>query len=739
VSGRVDEANGQFAAPEHGCSARKNDGDEGMKLFAWLTNSGEEKTFRDSKGLRPNGLDATVDERTEQLLSADDLLRSEIEERKPAGMALRQSEERLRNIFETAPVGIVLADRDFRFVKVNSMLCRMTGYTEQELLTFTYMDLFPPEDLVSELRDLHRLLQGGIQDYTLDKRFFKKNGEILWFALTASVIRDETGNPHYLLGMLLDISERKQREREREILLSMTTVLWKAATSSELMRISLEHLAELLNLQGAAIATRHSESGEMIVEHAVGRWVDRKGMSFSMDEMVSGQLSANGQAFLFSDPQNNSPFAESCLSDEITTIACVPLVAQQTIGALVAGYETPLTGHETRILEEVGAIIANAIHRAVLHEQTIRQIQRLSALSAIDAAINASLDLRVTFKIILDEVIHLLRVDAAAVLLLNRRSQTLKYAAVEGFRSIFPQDVQFRVGVGHAGRAVLERSIVSVPDLSQDAEGFMIPSLLAEEGFVSYLAVPLIVKGEVKGILEVFHRTLLINEREWLDFLSTLAGQTAIAIGDAELFNELQRSNTELILAYDATIEGWSKALDMRDKQTEGHSRRVTGITLKLANAMELNEDELLHMRRGALLHDIGKMGIPDTILLKPGPLTEEEREIMQKHPVYAREMLSPVVFLRPALDIPCFHHEKWDGTGYPEGLRGEQIPLAARIFAVVDVWDALISDRPYRPGWPEDKVKEYLREQSGKDFDPMVVEMFLSAGFSESAEESSP
>jgi HD-GYP domain-containing protein (c-di-GMP phosphodiesterase class II) len=151
---------------------------------------------------------------------------------------------------------------------------------------------------------------------------------------------------------------------------------------------------------------------------------------------------------------------------------------------------------------------------------------------------------------------------------------------------------------------------------------------------------------------------------------------------------------------------------------------------------MELNEDELVHMRRGALLHDIGKTGIPDIILLKPGPLTDEEREIMQKHPVYAREMLSSIAFLRPTLDIPCFHHEKWDGTGYPEGLHGEQIPLAARIFAVVDVWDALISDRPYRPGWSENKVREYLRERSGKDFDPMVVDMFLSAGFSESAEE---
>jgi putative nucleotidyltransferase with HDIG domain len=182
-----------------------------------------------------------------------------------------------------------------------------------------------------------------------------------------------------------------------------------------------------------------------------------------------------------------------------------------------------------------------------------------------------------------------------------------------------------------------------------------------------------------------------------------------------------------LILAYDATIEGWSWALDMRDKETEGHSRRVTEMTLELAGAMELSDDELVHVRRGALLHDIGKMGIPDNILLKPGPLTAEEWVIMRKHPVFARELLSPIAFLKPALEIPCFHHEKWDGTGYPQGLRGEEIPLAARIFSVVDVWDALVSDRPYRKAWSEEKAAECLREQAGTAFDPKVVEIFFS------------
>jgi len=200
---------------------------------------------------------------------------------------------------------------------------------------------------------------------------------------------------------------------------------------------------------------------------------------------------------------------------------------------------------------------------------------------------------------------------------------------------------------------------------------------------------------------------------------------------------DLQRLNVELALAYDTTLEGWSRALDLRDKETEGHSRRVTEMTVGLARAMGMSEGELVHVRRGALLHDIGKMGIPDSILLKPALLTEEQTEIMRRHPVYAYELLSPIDYLRPALDIPYCHHEQWDGTGYPRGLQGEQIPLAARIFAVVDVWDALRSHRPYRLGWPEDRAREHIRSLAGTHFDPKVVEVFLDGGVAAEWEES--
>jgi putative nucleotidyltransferase with HDIG domain len=360
-------------------------------------------------------------------------------------------------------------------------------------------------------------------------------------------------------------------------------------------------------------------------------------------------------------------------------------------------------------------------------EQNIqRQIDRLGALRSIDLSITSSLDLRLTLKVILEHVCAQLHVDAADVLLLSKHTSMLEYAEGQGFRSRNISRSRVPLGEGYAGRAALERRTLTIRNISDTGNLTRAP-LLAGEDFVSYFAVPLIAKGQVEGVLEIFQRTLLEPDEEWLGFLEALAGQAAIAVDNATLFDDLQHTNLELAHAYDNTLEGWSRALDLRDKETEGHTQRVTEMTIKLARYMGMSDADLVHVRRGALLHDIGKMGIPDSILLKPGPLTDEEWEIMRLHPVYAFELLSPISFLKPSLDIPYCHHEKWDGTGYPRKLKGEQIPLSARIFAIVDVWDALRSDRPYRKARPKEMVYAYVREQSGKHFDPQVVEAFLA------------
>ncbi len=243
--------------------------------------------------------------------------------------------------------------------------------------------------------------------------------------------------------------------------------------------------------------------------------------------------------------------------------------------------------------------------------------------------------------------------------------------------------------------------------------------LTSREMEVAGLIAQGLTNGAIAATLVVTEQTVEIHVQEILHKLG-FTDRTQIAAWATE-------HGLQLALAYDTTIEGWSKALDLRDKETEGHTQRVTKLTLQLAAALGVPEENIVHIQRGALLHDIGKMGVPDSILLKQGPLTDEEREIMKQHPSNALQLLSPIAYLRPALDIPYCHHEKWDGTGYPRGLKGEQIPLAARIFSVVDVWDALIVDRPYRKALPKDEVRALLKEQTNTHFDPTVVQAFLA------------
>ncbi len=495
----------------------------------------------------------------------------DITARTQAEAALRQSEQRFRAVFESAALGVALSNLEGRIVECNPAFQEMLGYTLAELQGKTFVDMTHPDDLKQNVHFFREMVEMKRQHYEMVKRYYRKDGSLVWVNLMVSLIRDVKGQAQYVMALVENITEKRQAQ-----------------------------------------------------------------------------------------------------------------------------------------------------------EQIERQLQRLAALRSIDIAITSSLDLRVTLDVLLDKVSEQLQVDAANVLLLNSHTQILEFAAGHGFHTNQISGSVIRMGEGHAGRAALERRMINIPDLAM-ATNLSRVALIEGENFVAYYVVPLIAKGQVKGVLEIFHRSHLQPDAAWLDFLEALAGQAAIAIDNATLFNDQQRANVELALAYDVTLEGWSRALDLRDEETEGHTRRVTEMALRLARRMGVSDGDLLHIRRGSLLHDIGKMGIPDAILLKPGPLTDEEWEIMRKHPVYAYELLSPIAFLRPALDIPYCHHEKWDGTGYPRGLKGEQIPLAARIFAVVDVWDALRSDRPYRKAWPVEKVRSHIVALSGTHFDEVVVEAFLA------------
>jgi putative nucleotidyltransferase with HDIG domain len=346
----------------------------------------------------------------------------------------------------------------------------------------------------------------------------------------------------------------------------------------------------------------------------------------------------------------------------------------------------------------------------------------------VGRAINSSLGLKRVLEEVMDTLIELMRAERG-FLMLRDPNGNLSVRIARGIAQVNLDEAAFKVSrtivrkVAESGEPILTTN-------AQDDPRFEAQMSVAMFQLRSILCAPLKIKDELIGVIYVDNRARAgIFQEADLNLISAFADQAAVAIDNAQLFEDLQESNRELQEAYQATLEGWVSALDMRDKETEGHTQRVTILTERLARQMGVSGDALVHITRGALLHDIGKMAIPDGILLKPGQLTEDERALMQKHPEYAYDMLRRIEFLLPAIDIPYCHHEKWDGSGYPRKLKGEDIPFAARIFPVVDVYDALVSDRPYRKGYPVEQVKEMIRKDSGAHFDPQVVEAFLAMG----------
>jgi response regulator RpfG family c-di-GMP phosphodiesterase/putative methionine-R-sulfoxide reductase with GAF domain len=529
------------------------------------------------------------------------------------------------------------------------------------------------------------------------------------------------------------LDETKQRAAELEAVADVSKALRVAEARDEMPPIILSHLSGLLQVDGAALVTIDPQTSESVISYAQGSFEEGVGLRVPAGEGLPGHVIATGQPYVARDAQNDPHVYYKDLVKEGFVLASAPLIVQgNSIGAVIVGREqngsngkVDFDEMEIRLLNAVIDIAANGLHRAELHDRTAKQLERLSALHEVDMAISASFDIKLTLNTLINRMMDPLDVDAVSVLVLDADLHRLEHAASRGFRTKGILSTSLQLGDALAGLAALDRQPILVDNLIDDGrlENF---NLVNEEEFTSYYAFPLISKGIVYGVLELFNREVVARGPEWVDFVETIATQASIAINNTELYDEAQRSNMELSLAYDATIEGWAKALELRDMETEGHSRRVVELAMQLANKLGIKGEELAHIRRGALLHDIGKMGVPDAILQKPGKLTDEEWEIMKQHPVYAYDWLSSIEYLKPALDIPYCHHEKWDGSGYPKGLKGSEIPIAARIFAIIDVYDALGSDRPYRKAWPQEKIREYLQEESGKHFDPEVVDAFL-------------
>ena len=414
------------------------------------------------------------------------------------------------------------------------------------------------------------------------------------------------------------------------------------------------------------------------------------------------------------------PSDPNIIQEQLWEVSNLLSTAMMGIAKTSEGQGSQFLRDLTQAVSTLNKVKSNVSKQIQTHET------QFDALVRIGSAINSSLGLKRVLAEVMDRLVSLMRAERG-FLMLRESDGNLKVHVARGIDNVDLNEDEFAVSKTVINRVVETGKLVLTTNAQEDPR-FEAQFSVAAYHLLSILCVPLNIKDKLIGVIYVDNRAHTgVFQQENFDLISAFANQAAIAIHNARLFDDLQASNEELEIAYQATLEGWVRALDLRDKETEGHTKRVTSLTQTLARGMGLKEDEIIHITRGALLHDIGKMAIPDGILLKPDKLSDDERALIEKHPRYAYEMLNPIKFLHPALDIPYCHHEKWDGSGYPRKLKGEDIPFAARIFAVVDVWDALVSDRPYRKGIQPSEVKKSIRELSGSHFDPRVVDAFLS------------
>lgn len=473
--------------------------------------------------------------------------------------ARRRAEDGYRSMVESSLQGLLII-QDRRIAFANHAAAQMLGYTVKELLAM------PPEQVTRSVAaedrsrvwtSFQRRIAGENPPSRYELPLIRKNGSKLWVEVFASLIELD-GRPA-AQAAIIDISHRKQHEREQRAIATLATALRAARSRNQMMPLILEQVMDLLNADAAAIATRDTLTGGTALELAKGAWEHLSGALLPPDTGLSEIVYRTARLYHSNSAGDDSRLYHRSVLNAVTALAGVPLIAEEkVIGVLWIGRNADIAEEDVRVATAIAEMTASALRRITL-------------------------------------------------------------------------------------------------------------------------------------------------------------------------FDRLLRSHQELVQAYDTTLEGWARALELRDGDTEGHTRRVAELSVRLGKALGLGQGELIDLQRGALLHDIGRMAIPDRILHEQGPLTTEELTLIEEHPKSAHHLLATIPQLQQALEVPYCHHERWDGGGYPQGLKGEEIPLAARIFAVVDVWDALRSDRIFRRAWSADKAKRYLHEEAGKAFDPKIVEPFLA------------
>ncbi|MEK6751364.1 MAG: PAS domain S-box protein [Chloroflexota bacterium] len=632
----------------------------------------------------------------------------DITERKQMNIALRESEEKYRRIYENLEDMHYRTDYHGILTDISPSVEKQTGYKQEEVIGHNVTEFYAfPEDYNALVAVIEK--KGSVNDF--EARLKRKDENLAFVSITAHAIFDAAGQPISTEGIIRTITERKQAE--------------DALKASEM---KFRTLAE--NIPSVVYLCKNDERYTFLY------------LNDSIEEL-SGH---SKKEFL----EEGLSFFDLYHPDDLVNIplSSTAKIATANQGSFHITYRIRHTSGEWRWVDEWGAgvaddagnvqyiegVMVDITERKRAEDELRHHAHELEALAAASAALRTAQSVTEMVPVLAKQAMRAVAGDYGSIFLLDSESGDYVShgwfsARGESKNKLKDESIlRHRPGEGITGHVAITGEIYVTEDMQKDPVMVMLDGekkrLQKLHGGIS---LPLHAQEKIIGVLHIWMFERHIFSETEIRILIAFAETAGNAIHRAMLFEQTLQHADELALAYDNTLAGWARALELRDEITEGHTRRVTELTLKFAHALKIPENEIEHIRRGALLHDIGKMGIPDSILHKPGPFTAQERTIMQQHTQYAYDMLSSISFLQPAIDIPFCHHEYWNGAGYPRGLKGEQIPLSARIFSIIDVWDALTSDRPYRKAWSKKKTREYIIERAGKQFDPRIVEVFFS------------
>ncbi|RMF50907.1 MAG: PAS domain S-box protein, partial [Anaerolineae bacterium] len=599
---------------------------------------------------------------------------------------------------------------------VNAAYTRMSGYNREESLGKTPRILkseFTHPEVYASLWDT--ISQGKVWRGELHNKH--KDGYIYATELTITPLLSDEGHITHYIAILQDITERKEQERSQKAQLQIAQALEDAENEEEIIKRVVHLGCEIFSAQACAFS-KEEDNREYIVT-AEGAWDSLQGCDLPSE---------------WPRPQKGAFTLLDSVPQEAGGLPFLGVLRLQTgsepLGYLWIGSHTPLLPTTQQLLQDIHPTIAHALQRVRLLQNTRKQLQRINALHTIDMAIASSVDINITLNILLEQLTNSLPVEAVIVSMYSPRDNTLKPVQHRNLPKGTRLSMTRRLTTHYIATVMRTRKPLIIPDLRKATQPLDELGRLLSQVYSGYACLPLLAKGKINGVLEIYSREVFHPNAEWMEFLNILSGQAAIAIENATLFTNLQRSKDELTVSYESALLGWSRSLAIRHREPPEHAERVAQLAFDLAHLMGIRDEAVLRsLRYGAWLHDVGKLGIPEEILHKSEHLNEEECAIFRRTPEFARRFLQDIPLLEEASVIPVYRYECWDGSGYPEGLSGELIPLPARIFAVVHTWDARREERHYAPALSREERIAYLQEQAGKQFDPHIVQVFLESG----------